>query len=157
MQRVKILNALADQDVDFYFDHVSGNILTRLVADTQNISFGVQQFITNFIYSITASITAIVIMFTQHQELVATVALAYLLIVNILGVVLFVDMRRKMIISFDRKREIDADMTDRINNISLIKASGTEEYEIKRLEQKDKYYEESLTKVNYSSAVLNTW
>ncbi|SRX64135.1 ABC transporter permease and ATP-binding protein [Mycoplasma mycoides subsp. capri] len=35
MQRLKILKALTDQDVDFYFDHVSGNILTRLVGDTQ--------------------------------------------------------------------------------------------------------------------------
>nr|VZR97930.1 hypothetical protein MF5295_00539 [Mycoplasma feriruminatoris] len=66
MQRLKILKALTDQDVDFYFDHVSGNILTRLVGDTQFLALGVQQFLTNLIYALSGSITAIVIMYTQQ-------------------------------------------------------------------------------------------
>ncbi|AJM71814.1 ABC transporter ATP-binding protein [Mycoplasma yeatsii] len=157
MQRVRILKALTDQDVDFYFDHVSGDILTRLVGDTQKVSLGVQQFMTNLIYSMVASTTAIAILFIEQQHLVATISLIYLLVVNILGVGFFIDMRRKMILSFDAKRENDSDLTDRVNNISLIKSSGTEEYEINRLDEKDKNYEEKLTKVNYSNATLNTW
>ncbi|MBY7704718.1 ABC transporter ATP-binding protein [Vibrio harveyi] len=156
MQRVRILKALTDQDVDFYFDHVSGDILTRLVGDTQKVSLGVQQFMTNLIYSLVASTTAITILFIEQQHLVATISLIYLLVVNVLGVGFFIDMRRKMILSFDAKRENDSDMTDRVNNISLIKSSGTEEYEINRLDEKDKNYEEKLTKVNYSNATLST-
>ncbi|WP_434334746.1 ABC transporter B family permease/ATP-binding protein [Mycoplasma capricolum subsp. capricolum] len=156
MQRLKILKALTDQDVDFYFDHVSGNILTRLVGDTQFLALGVQQFLTNLIYALSGSITAITIMYTQNLYMIATLSLVYLLIANLFCVGFFIDMRRKLILAFDIKRETDADMTDRINNISLIKASGTEEFEIKRLEEKNKDYEDGLTKFTHSSALLNT-
>ncbi|WP_434335638.1 ABC transporter B family permease/ATP-binding protein [Mycoplasma capricolum subsp. capricolum] len=156
MQRLKILKALTDQDVDFYFDHVSGNILTRLVGDTQFLALGVQQFLTNLIYALSGSITAITIMYTQNLYMIATLSLVYLLIANLFCVGFFIDMRRKLILAFDVKRETDADMTDRINNISLIKASGTEEFEIKRLEEKNKDYEDGLTKFTHSSALLNT-
>ncbi|WFQ91063.1 ABC transporter ATP-binding protein/permease [Mycoplasma feriruminatoris] len=156
MQRLKILKALTDQDVDFYFDHVSGNILTRLVGDTQFLALGVQQFLTNLIYALSGSITAIVIMYTQQLYMIATLALVYLLIANLFCVGFFIDMRRKLILAFDIKRDTDADMTDRINNISLIKASGTEEFEIKRLEEQNKNYEDGLTKFTHSSALLNT-
>ncbi|WP_369024658.1 ABC transporter ATP-binding protein [Mycoplasma capricolum] len=156
MQRLKILKALTDQDVDFYFDHVSGNILTRLVGDTQFLALGVQQFLTNLIYALSGSITAITIMYTQNLYMIATLSLVYLLIANLFCVAFFIDMRRKLILAFDIKRETDADMTDRINNISLIKASGTEEFEIKRLEEKNKDYEDGLTKFTHSSALLNT-
>ncbi|WP_434325591.1 ABC transporter ATP-binding protein [Mycoplasma leachii] len=156
MQRLKILKALTDQDVDFYFDHVSGNILTRLVGDTQFLALGVQQFLTNLIYAFSGSITAITIMYTQNLYMIATLSLVYLLIANLFCVGFFIDMRRKLILAFDIKRETDADMTDRINNISLIKASGTEEFEIKRLEEKNKDYENGLTKFTHSSALLNT-
>ncbi|QIN42473.1 ATP-binding cassette domain-containing protein [Mycoplasma capricolum subsp. capripneumoniae] len=156
MQRLKILKALTDQDVDFYFDHVSGNILTRLVGDTQFLALGVQQFLTNLIYALSGSITAITIMYTQNLYMIATLSLVYLLIANLFCVGFFIDMRRKLILAFDIKRETDADMTDKINNISLIKASGTEEFEIKRLEEKNKDYEDGLTKFTHSSALLNT-
>ncbi|WP_434324855.1 ABC transporter ATP-binding protein [Mycoplasma capricolum] len=156
MQRLKILKALTDQDVDFYFDHVSGNILTRLVGDTQFLALGVQQFLTNLIYALSGSITAITIMYTQNLHMIATLSLVYLLIANLFCVGFFIDMRRKLILAFDIKRETDANMTDRINNISLIKASGTEEFEIKRLEEKNKDYEDGLTKFTHSSALLNT-
>ncbi|KKW61493.1 ABC transporter ATP-binding protein [Mycoplasma capricolum] len=156
MQRLKILKALTDQDVDFYFDHVSGNILTRLVGDTQFLALGVQQFLTNLIYALSGSITAITIMYNQNLYMIATLSLVYLLIANLFCVGFFIDMRRKLILAFDIKRETDADMTDRINNISLIKASGTEEFEIKRLEEKNKDYEDGLTKFTHSSALLNT-
>ncbi|WP_129878530.1 ABC transporter ATP-binding protein [Mycoplasma mycoides] len=156
MQRLKILKALTDQDVDFYFDHVSGNILTRLVGDTQFLALGVQQFLTNLIYALSGSITAIIIMYSQNLIMIATLALIYLLVANLFCIGFFIDMRRKLILAFDVKRETDADMTDRINNISLIKASGTEEFEIKRLEEKNQNYEDGLTKFTYSSALLNT-
>ncbi|QQY78584.1 ATP-binding cassette domain-containing protein [Mycoplasma mycoides subsp. capri] len=156
MQRLKILKALTDQDVDFYFDHVSGNILTRLVGDTQFLALGVQQFLTNLIYALSGSITAIIIMYSQNLVMIATLALIYLLVANLFCIGFFIDMRRKLILAFDVKRETDADMTDRINNISLIKASGTEEFEIKRLEEKNQNYEDGLTKFTYSSALLNT-
>ncbi|QVJ95823.1 ABC transporter ATP-binding protein [Mycoplasma mycoides] len=156
MQRLKILKALTDQDVDFYFDHVSGNILTRLVGDTQFLALGVQQFLTNLIYALSGSITAIIIMYSQNLVMIATLALIYLLVANLFCIGFFIDMRRKLILAFDVKRETDADMTDRINNISLIKASGTEDFEIKRLEEKNQNYEDGLTKFTYSSALLNT-
>ena len=155
-QRLEILNSLVDQDIDFFFDHASGNILTRLVADTEGLSLGIQQFLTNIIYLIAAVISAVVILFTKNAMLTG-IALGYLVIVLLVAFIIFIYFRRALIYMFDIKRDIDADMTDRINNITLIKSSGTEVEEIQRNVAENAVYSKKGNKQVVLSVTLNTW
>ena len=155
-QRLKILDSLVDQDIDFFFDHASGNILTRLVADTEGLSLGIQQFLTNIIYLVAAVVSAIVILFTKNAMLTG-IALGYLVIVLLVAFVIFVYFRRALIYMFDIKRDIDADMTDRINNITLVKSSGTEVEEIQRNVAENAVYSKKGNKQVILSVTLNTW
>ncbi|WP_031542959.1 ABC transporter ATP-binding protein [Mesoplasma photuris] len=157
MQRNKILISLVNQDVDFFFDNVSGNIFTRLVADTQGLSMGIQQFLLNIIWCGSAVVSSIVVMFANHQFLIGGILLAYLVVVILIAMIIFVFFRRTLILAYDMKREIDADMTDRINNISLIKASGLEEYEINRLFEKNDKYAHSIDRTIKWNSTLNLW
>jgi len=154
-QRLEILNSLVDQDIDFFFDHASGNILTRLVADTEGLSLGIQQFLTNIIYLIAAVISAVVILFTKNAMLTG-IALGYLVIVLLVAFIIFIYFRRALIYMFDIKRDIDADMTDRINNITLIKSSGTEVEEIQRNVAENAVYSKKGNKQVVLSVTLNT-
>lgn len=156
-QRQEILISLVNQDVDFFFDHVSGNILTRFVGDTQALSMGIQQFVTNILYLGGSFITAVIILFVEKQTLIGAVGLGYVLAVLIIAVVIFIFYRRSMIRAYDVKRVVDADMTDRINNITLIKSSGTELYEIDRLQKKNEEYNRKGDLMVFFSATLNFW
>lgn len=156
-QRQEILISLVNQDVDFFFDHVSGNILTRFVGDTQALSMGIQQFVTNILYLGGSFITAVIILFVEKQTLIGAVGLGYVVSVLIIAVVIFIFYRRSMIRAYDVKRVVDADMTDRINNITLIKSSGTELYEIDRLQKKNEEYNRKGDLMVFFSATLNFW
>ncbi|ATZ21775.1 ABC transporter ATP-binding protein [Mesoplasma tabanidae] len=156
-QRQKMLIRLAQQDVDFFFDHVSGNILTRLVGDTQSLAFGIQQFFTNMIYFLTGIIMAVVIMILSGIWYVAVIMAVYMVFSIGIAVIIFIQNRRKLITAFDRKREVDQDMTDRISNISLIKSSGLEEYEVKRVEELNEIYNRAGDKAVQWSALLTQW
>ncbi|AVN62548.1 ABC transporter ATP-binding protein [Mesoplasma coleopterae] len=156
-QRQKMLIRLAQQDVDFFFDHVSGNILTRLVGDTQSLAFGIQQFFTNMIYFLTGIIMAVIIMILSGIWYVAVIMAVYMVFSIGIAVLIFIQNRRKLIAAFDRKREVDQDMTDRISNISLIKSSGLEEYEIKRVEELNEIYNRAGDKAVQWSAFLTQW
>ncbi|ATZ17418.1 ABC transporter ATP-binding protein [Williamsoniiplasma luminosum] len=156
-ERIKIVQALVKQDVDFYFDHVSGNILTRFVADTQNLSQGIQQFLSNLIYCLVAFIAATIILFSQNLYLVGGVTIGYVVFVLVIAVFIFVYFRRALIRQFDFKREVDADITDRINNITLIKSTGTENYEIDRLYQKNQEYSRKGDRGVLLSTILTLW
>ncbi|WP_026389733.1 ABC transporter ATP-binding protein [[Acholeplasma] multilocale] len=156
-QRNKILISLVNQEVDFFFDHVSGNILTRLVADTQGLSLGIQQFLTNIIYCGVGLTAAVVILFVEQHTLIAAVSLAYMAVVIFVAVLIFIQFRRRMITAFDIKRDVDTDMTDRIGNISLIKSSGLEMYEIDRLGAMNEKYNRAGDSTVRWSAALNLW
>ncbi|ATZ21067.1 ABC transporter ATP-binding protein [Mesoplasma coleopterae] len=156
-QRQKMLIRLAQQDVDFFFDHVSGNILTRLVGDTQSLAFGIQQFFTNIIYFLTGIIMAVIIMILSGIWYVAVIMAVYMVFSIGIAVLIFIQNRRKLIAAFDRKREVDQDMTDRISNISLIKSSGLEEYEVKRVEDLNEIYNRAGDKAVQWSALLTQW
>lgn len=156
-ERENILIKLTNQDVDFFFDTVSGNILTRLVGDTQSLAFGVQQFVTNIIYFLTGCSTAVVIMILSGMVGVAIFSAAYLFIIIGISWLLFIKSRRKLIVAFDRKRDVDEDMTDRISNITLIKSSGLESYEVKRIEEMNEIYNRAGDPSIIWSSVLNSF
>ncbi|AVN59144.1 ABC transporter ATP-binding protein [Mesoplasma florum] len=156
-QRQKMLIRLAQQDVDFFFDHVSGNILTRLVGDTQSLAFGIQQFFTNIIYFLTGITMSVVIMLLSGLWYVAVILAVYMFLSIAIAVVIFIQSRRKLITAFDQKRDVDQDMTDRISNISLIKSSGLEEYEIERIEELNEKYNRAGDAAITWSAILTQW
>nr|WP_281254000.1 ABC transporter ATP-binding protein/permease [Entomoplasma ellychniae] len=156
-ERQNILIKLVNQDVDFFFETVSGNILTRLVGDTQSLAFGVQQFVTNIIYFLTGCITAISIMLLSNMVTVALFSGIYLFLVIGIAFMLFIKSRRKLILAFDKKRDVDEDMTDRVSNISLIKSSGLEKYEIKRIEDMNEIYNRAGDPSITWSSILNSF
>jgi len=155
-QRLEILNKLVDQDIDFFLEHASGNILTRLVADTQGLSLGIQQFLTNIVYAVAGVITAAVVLFLK-SVLLTGIAIGFVVVVLLIGFVLFIFFRRALIRMFDFKREVDAAMTDRIINISLIKSSGQELQEIARNEKNNAIYSATGNSPVILSVILNVW
>jgi len=155
-QRVEILNKLVDQDIDFFLEHASGNILTRLVADTQGLSLGIQQFLTNIVYAVAGVLTAAIVLFLKNV-LLTGISVGFVVGVLLIGFVLFVFFRRALIRMFDFKREVDAAMTDRIINISLIKSSGQELQEIARNEKNNAIYSATGNSPVILSVILNVW
>jgi len=155
-QRLLILDSLVDQDIDFFLEHASGNILVRLVTDTQSLSLGIQQFLTNIIYAVAAVGTAMGVLFAMNATLTG-IAVGYVVGVLAIGFVLFVFFRRALIRMFDFKREVDAAMTDRILNISLIKSSGQELEEIARAEHNNAIYNKAGNLPVILSVILNVW
>jgi len=153
-QRLLILDSLVDQDIDFFLEHASGNILVRLVTDTQSLSLGIQQFLTNIIYAVAAVGTAMGVLFAMNAALTG-IAVGYVVVVLAIGFVLFVFFRRALIRMFDFKREVDAAMTDRILNISLIKSSGQELEEIARAEHNNAIYNKAGNLPVILSVILN--
>lgn len=156
-QRQDILVSLVNQDVDFFFDHVSGNILTRFVADTQSLGLGIQQFFTNILYIVGALISAIIILIIARQWFTLVFGLSYIIVVLVISFYLFVLFRRALIRTYDFKREVDADLTDRISNITLIKSNGSEMYEINRLAALNERYNRIGDRMVLWSSILNFW
>ena len=169
--RVRILNKLLDFDIAYYRDKKKGELLTKLISDTQIIGQQIFQIPTQFFNSIFVFFGSVAILFTLQNKVVQpdgqtisyasteiklaaiVIGSAFLLTASTAGA--FSILRRKWYQQRKVVSAINGDVNDRINSIRLIKTMGTVEYEKERFKQVHKsYYKASMRTVRTQSLIM---
>jgi len=153
--RQKILKTLTNLDVEFFIHNKIGDLLTKLISDTQIIGTQSQTIPQNILSAFVVTIGSIAIMFSINVKLTL---LSIGIIAFLLLFLTFSYVFLKKSILFVRKTitSVNADVTDRITNIKLIKTSGTQDYENKRFKKLHvKYYDASKKQINYQAILIS--
>ncbi|WP_338972876.1 ABC transporter ATP-binding protein [Spiroplasma endosymbiont of Panorpa germanica] len=152
--RNKSLEKLVKQDMSYYSDKKIGEILTKIVSDTQIIGEQAQQVPVTMLSAIFTFFGSLIVMSTINGFLTLVVVGAMLIIlVTIFGS--FTIVKKMMFRVRSSITRINGDVTDRINTVRLIKASGTEEYETERFKEVHKdYYNKSKKLVNMQAIMI---
>ncbi|AOG60594.1 ABC transporter ATP-binding protein [Spiroplasma helicoides] len=137
--RNKTLERLVKQDMSYYSDKKIGEILTKVVSDTQIIGDQAQQvpvLILSALFTFFGSL-ATLLTIDGYLTLVVLVLMATIFIVlfTTFGIIKKIATKVRKSITI-----INGDVTDRISTIRLIKASGTENYETERFKEVHKDY-----------------
>ncbi|AXK51063.1 ABC transporter ATP-binding protein [Spiroplasma alleghenense] len=152
--RNKSLEKLVKQDMSYYSDKKIGEILTKIVSDTQIIGEQAQQVPVTMLSAIFTFFGSLIVMSTINGFLTLVVVSAMLIIlITIFGS--FTIVKKMMFRVRSSITSINGDVTDRINTVRLIKASGTEEYETERFKEVHKdYYNKSKKLVNMQAIMI---
>ncbi len=152
--RNKLLTNLTELDISFYNDKKIGEILTKLISDTEVIGLQAQTIPQSIMSALFISVGAITILFTINVKLtILSIALVLFMLLTL--TLLFTFLRKSIFNARQTMTEINGDVTDRISNINLIKSSGTEEYEKNRFYNlHKKYYKVSKKQINLQSLLI---
>ena len=161
--RLKILNKLIDLDLAYYSDKKMGNLLTKLISDTQILGEQSYQIPLNFLNAVFTFIGSIVILFTLNNTVIidghkvsesgtelelAGIVMGYTFLIIIVTILLFSLLRKRIYKKRKVLTDINGVVTDRINALKLIKTSATINYEKNHFEDIHKlYYTESMNAV----------
>ncbi|AKU79452.1 ABC transporter ATP-binding protein [Spiroplasma turonicum] len=151
--RVKCLKALVDVDLTFYSKNQIGNYMTKIIGDSQGAADGLNEWSNNLIYIIIMFIVINIIMFSLNVE-IAAIAIGVFVLLLIISLVIYFQYRKATIVSLDYKQNLDADNTDRLMNIRLIKSSGTELSELERIKDFNKIYAKKINKTVWLGTLL---
>ncbi|WP_338972650.1 ABC transporter ATP-binding protein [Spiroplasma endosymbiont of Panorpa germanica] len=144
--RIECLERLVKQDVSYYYDHQLGLIMSRVIGDTEGVGLGLNDFFLNAVYLISMYITTSCLMLTMDVP-IALIAISYTLIIFIATWVIFIYYRRAILVSVDIRQKIDTELTDRLMNVRLVKANGTENYESQRVIENHEPFNRAANKV----------
>ncbi|AUF83208.1 ABC transporter ATP-binding protein [Mesoplasma syrphidae] len=141
--RNKSLERLVRQDISYYSDKKIGEILTKVVSDTQMVgdqSVMIPMLIGISVFQIVA---ALIMMFVLQWQLALVAFVTFVTIMIIMYVTFNVTTKR-----FHKVRavitEINGNVIDRIATVRLIKSTGTENYETSRFKEvHQEYYAKS--------------
>ncbi|AUB31400.1 ABC transporter ATP-binding protein [Spiroplasma floricola] len=152
--RNKALEKLVKQDMSYYSDKKIGEILTKIVSDTQIIGDQAQQVPVTMMSAAFTFFGALIMMFTINVYLtvvvIVTMAIIVTSIFSTFGVV-----KKAALKTRDSITNINGDVTDRIATVRLIKASGTENYETERFKEIHKdYFKKSSSLIKLQSTVI---
>ncbi|AOG60241.1 ABC transporter ATP-binding protein [Spiroplasma helicoides] len=152
--RNKSLEKLVKQDMSYYSDKKIGELLTKLVSDTQIIGEQSQQVPVTILSSIFTFFGSLGILLSIDLKLTGVVVVLMIFIWTLL---LCTFWFIKKLVNRVRKSltNINGDVTDRIATVRLIKASGTEKFETKRFigVHKD-YYKKSISLITFQSIII---
>ncbi|WP_051636003.1 ABC transporter ATP-binding protein [Mesoplasma photuris] len=153
--RNKSLESLVRQDISYYSDKKIGEILTKVVSDTQIVgdqAITIPMLIILAVFQILASI---IMMLVLNLLLGGIVTLIFIVIIAIMVVMFKITTKR-----YHKVREvitdINGDVTDRIATVRLIKSTGTENYETKRFKSVHEEYYIRSRKVGQMHALMMT-
>ncbi|QBQ07532.1 ABC transporter ATP-binding protein/permease [Spiroplasma gladiatoris] len=153
--RNKALENLVKQDMSYYSDKKIGELLTKIVSDTQIIG---EQTST-----VPVTIISTLVTFFGSLGVLLTIDSTLTLIVFVLMLILLIIIESSfgVIKNYSSKvrktlTTINGDVTDRIATVRLIKSSGTESFENKRFgEVHVDYYKKSVILITIQS-ILST-
>ncbi len=151
--RVKCLDNLTNVDLSFYSKNQIGNIMTKIVGDSQGVADGLNEFGVNLIYCFVMFTTVNTVMFSLDVK-IASICLGLFFILFLISWIIFFAYQKALITSIDYKQKLDTDNTDRLMNIRLIKSSGTELYELERVKEFNKVYDKKINKTVKINACL---
>ncbi|QEH61655.1 ATP-binding cassette, subfamily B, bacterial [Spiroplasma chinense] len=152
--RNKALERLVKQDMSYYSDKKIGEILTKIVSDTQIIGEQAQQVPVTMLSAVCTFFGSLGMLLTIDMKLTGIlVALMFTIIFIMFGT--FGIVKKLMFKVRDSITNINGDVTDRIATVRLIKASGTENYETERFKDIHKdYYKKSYRLIFMQSSVI---
>lgn len=149
--RNKVLKHLLDLDMSYYEDRKIGDTLTKLISDTSVIGENMQSIPLTMLSSIVTFFGSIYVIFSLNWQLSLIVLgiVLSILIISVLNVQIIRYLNYKW-----RKvyTEVNADITDRLNTITLIKSNATEKSENKRFSNEHlKYYQAAKKTITFES------
>gem|GEM_PF-293253 len=155
--RNKTLTKLLHQDMSYYSDKKIGEILTKIISDTQIIGDQSQNILISMITALFTFFGSLTLMFLIDVILTSIVlGLTVLILVSILatfGIMKKLTFRVRKVIT-----EINGVVTDRIASVKLIKSSGTENDEKKLFTEVHKnYYKKSLTAIKTQASLITVF
>ncbi|ARU91386.1 ABC transporter ATP-binding protein/permease [Spiroplasma clarkii] len=142
--RVKCLDNLVDVDLSFYSKNQIGNIMTKIVGDSQGVADSLNEFSINFIYILIMFTTVNIVTFSI-DPLIAGICLGIFFGLLIISWIVFLAYQKALITSIDFKQQMDTNNTDKLMNIRLIKSSGTELQEIENVKDANKQYQKKIS------------
>ncbi len=153
--RKDTLNNLIKQDMSFYSDKKSGEILTKVISDTSVIGDQSQRIPTQILSAFFTIIGSAIILFTVDVTL-TLITLGLTILIMLIVFISFSTLRKRMMRVREVMTEINGDVSEKINSISLIKASGTEQKERNLFERIHQRYYNSNNKANNATALMIT-
>ncbi|WP_338984100.1 ABC transporter ATP-binding protein [Spiroplasma endosymbiont of Othius punctulatus] len=133
------LKRLFTQDISYYSDKKIGEILTKLISDTQIVGEQSQIVPIAAINAIITFFGSLVVFFIIDVYLATVVVVTIFLAVFLMFLALFI-IRPLMVKMRGKLTTINGDVTDRVNAIRLIKSSGSEDFEMERFWDSHKRY-----------------
>ncbi|ATZ18507.1 ABC transporter ATP-binding protein [Williamsoniiplasma somnilux] len=154
--RNRSLESLVRQDISYYSDKKIGEILTKVVSDTQIVGDQAVQIPLQLGISFFEITASIVMMLVLAWQLALIVIVVFFMIIVAMALSFLTTRKR-----FNKVREVITDIngnvTDRISTVRLIKSSGTENYETERFKEVHKeYYKRSETVGRIQALMLTT-
>ncbi|QHX36371.1 ABC transporter ATP-binding protein [Spiroplasma sp. BIUS-1] len=153
--RNRALENLVRQDISYYSDKKIGEILTKIVSDTQIVGDQAVQVPLQFGLSFFEIIGAAILMYILSWELATVTVITFVIIMSLM-MVSFYATRNKVIKVRESITEINGNVTDRIATVRLIKSSGTENYETERFKEVHKDFYNKSKKVGTRQAIMLT-
>ncbi|AGM25375.1 ABC transporter ATP-binding protein [Spiroplasma chrysopicola] len=153
--RVRLLAKLLRLDLHFYHNKKTGDILTKLISDTQILGDQAEQIPLQVTYSIFSFFGASIVMFLLDNSVMVNGVqvnmkdTVYIVAAIVLGLTLLITIAIIFLYNYLRKLQyrvrrvlssVNGDIQDRIHNIRLIKASGTLRHETERFENINEDY-----------------
>ncbi|AHI52591.1 ABC transporter ATP-binding protein [Spiroplasma culicicola] len=151
--RQKALQHLVEIDISYYSKTQIGLIMSRVINDTQGVGDAFNEFFLNIVYMISSLITTLIIVY-QIDVPMAAIVTGWMVFMIIIIWVIFIYYRRALITAVDERQAIDADITDRLINVRLIKSTGSENRESQRNIELHKKYDVKQKKVVNLQAIL---
>ncbi|MDQ7982724.1 MAG: ABC transporter ATP-binding protein [Spiroplasma sp.] len=147
--RNKVIQHLLDLDMSYYEDNKIGDSLTKFISDTEIIGDNMQSIPLSFLSSIVTFVGGMIVTFSINWQM-SLIVLGIILVILILAVL---NVQIIRLLNYKWRKvytEVNADVTDRIGTMQLIKSNGTENYEMKRVvESHKKYYKAAQKTINF--------
>lgn len=149
--RNKVLEQLLKVDMSYYETSKIGESLTKLISDTEIIGDNMQAIPLAFLSALVTFIGGIIVTFSINWQM----SLIVLGIILVIAVAAIASVQVIRVLNYKWRKvytEVNADVTDRISTIALIKSNATEESEMKRfLSEHKRYYRASQKTINFNS------
>lgn len=149
--RNKVLKHLLELDMSYYEDRKIGDTLTKLISDTGVIGENMQSIPLTILSSVVTFFGSIYVIFSLNWQL-------SLIVLGIVLLILIVSILNVQIIRYLNYKwrkvytDVNADITDRLSTITLIKSNATEKTENKRFfNEHVKYYQAAKKTITFDS------
>ncbi|AGR40839.1 ABC transporter ATP-binding protein [Spiroplasma taiwanense] len=153
--RNRCLENLVRQDISYYSNKKIGEILTKIVSDTQIVGDQAVQIPLQLGISFFEMIGSTLLMILLAWKL-AFVTLGTFAFIMLTMLFCFVVTRKKVSKVRESITEINGNVTDRVATVRLIKSTGSENYETDRFKEVHKDYYKKSKKVGVSHSLMLT-
>jgi len=153
--RNQTLETLVREDISYYSDKKIGEILTKVISDTQIFGNQAVNVPMQFGISFFQLLASLIMMFIFEWRL-ATINMIVFLVIFLAIFLSFAITTKRFNIFRAEVTKINGDVTDRIISIRLIKSTGTENYETDRFKEVHKTFFTKAKKVGNIEALMLT-